>query len=373
MDRKIRRVRATKWVLKVLAGFALLGLLPQAALAQQESWKQKLDAITELAKKEGKLVVAGPQGRAWQTALQQFSQDYPGIKIEVTSFQGDEFWPRLQKERDVGQHLWDLRVGGINPSVWRIKGSGVFAKARDLMLLPELLDEKNWHGGFQMGFLDKDKQYFPSFCVYESKTAYVNTAFVTPADLPSIQNIVDPKWQGKIAILDPWGGSASITLALMYRHFGPDFLKKLLVDQKPVFVKDPRQATGWLASGKYPIAIGISNAALDEYQRAGIKLSMFQPPGIRIWSPGVCALMVFEKRPHPNATIVFINWLLRRDVQERLMSALKLNSRFRGVTSHMPPERTIDYDQIAEYESGQTEEYDQDMLKSAELVRSLLP
>jgi ABC-type Fe3+ transport system substrate-binding protein len=333
---------------------------------------ETLALARERAKKEGKLVVAGPQGRAWQVALQQFSKDVPEIKIEVTSFQGDEFWPRLQKEREVNRHLWDLRIGGINQTAWRIKDSGAFADARSMFLLPENAEEKNWAGGFSHMFLDKEKKYFPTFCFQESKTATINAEFVKPGEFPSVENLLDAKWREKIAILAPQGGSASITFALMYRHFGEGFIRKLLVDQKPIFVKDPRQAIGWLASGKYPISIGMSTNALEEYKKAGVNLDLFQPSGLRIWSPGVCALMVFEKRPNPNATLVFVNWLLSRDVQTKLLKAVTGNSRLAGVEP-FDPERLVDVKSIDSYESGQTEEFADDIIKAGELVRSLLP
>jgi len=358
---------------RVVAACLIASVCGSGAMAQQPNTpERRLAEARELAKKEGKLIVAGPQGRAWQVALQQFSRDIPEIKIEVTSFQGDEFWPRLQKEREVNRYLWDVRIGGINHTAWRIKDQGAFADVRSMFLHPEVADEKNWAGGFQHSFLDKEKKYFPSFCIQESKVATINANIIPESDLPTVQNLLDPKWREKIAILAPQGGSAAITFALMYHHFGDSFIRKLLVDQKPAFLKDPRQAIGWLASGKYPISIGMSTNALEEYKKAGVTLNLFQPSGLKIWSPGVCALMVLERRPNPNATLVFVNWLLTRDVQRSLLKQVTANSRIAGVEP-FDVDRQVPLNEVSSYESGQTEDFAEAMIKSADLVRSLLP
>jgi ABC-type Fe3+ transport system substrate-binding protein len=43
-----------------------------------------------------------------------------------------------------------------------------------------------------------------------------------------------------------------------------------------------------------------------------------------------------SKMPHPNATKVFVNWILTKDVQAKLMVATKLNSRRTDVPPGAP-------------------------------------
>src|SRR5210317_1240456 len=99
-------------------GLALVSASALTAAAADWPGKAKWDKVVAAAKKEGKLVVAGPSGRAWRGVLVKFQKDYPDIKISVTPFAGRDFWPRAMKEREVGKHLWDLRVGGAVATSW---------------------------------------------------------------------------------------------------------------------------------------------------------------------------------------------------------------------------------------------------------------
>jgi hypothetical protein len=51
-------------------------------------------------------------------------------------------------------------------------------------------------------------------------------------------------------------------------------------------------------------------------------------------------ICVFNKRPHPNATRVFVNWLLTRDVQIGLAQALDQASRRKDLPITTLPDET---------------------------------
>ena len=154
---------------------------------------------------------------------------------------------------------------------------------------------------------------------------------------------------------DPRGGSPLTTMGALYRQKGPDFIRKLVVDQKPVITNIPRQQTDWLVSGRYPIAFGVPSAALVEYRRNGGDVSgISKMTGTRQWSMGVGGITVPTRNPHPNATKVYVNWLLSRDVQAHLMKGVELNSRRKDVPQGQP-DASLDYSRIDDYIGGQTE------------------
>jgi len=68
---------------------------------------------------------------------------------------------------------------------------------------------------------------------------------------------------------------------------------------------------------------------------------------------------------------VFVNWLLSRDTQTRIMTALKLNSRRKDVPIG-DPAGAIDWSRYKDYVSGQSEEYYQAMADFKNLARSVL-
>ena len=69
------------------------------------------------------------------------------------------------------------------------------------MVLPEVKDPKYWWGGHL--WADNAKKYIYSFTAYMTETIWYNTTLVKPEEINSWDNLLDPKWKGKIAILDP--------------------------------------------------------------------------------------------------------------------------------------------------------------------------
>jgi iron(III) transport system substrate-binding protein len=352
-----------------LIGALSLALVSPAAAA--EDWSARWKQVAAAAEKEGTLNVAAPSGALWRERLMDFKKAYPKIDIKITPFAGRDFYPRLIKERDVGMYLWDVRVGGAETQAYDLIRSGGLASIRDMLILPEVADESNWYGGFDHMFLDDAHKYMLSFAAYESPLAFYNAKFVKADDLHSFPDLLNPRWKGKIALADPRGGSTAVSMAIAYQKFGADFIRKLLVDQEPAVVKNPRQIMDWFVSGKYPIAMGIPNTSFLEYAKRGIAYDAGKVSGLDIWSVGVGALQIPEPRPHPNATIVFVNWLLTRATQAEIMKAVDLNSRRKDVPV-VDPDRALDWSRIQDYACGQTEAFNPAMASFKKLAENIL-
>ena len=107
-----------------------------------------------------------------------------------------------------------------------------------MFILPEVADENNWNGGFDHMFSDNAKKFVPSFTAYSSPLAYYNTNVIKPGELKLFEDLLDPKWKGKIALVDPRGGSTAVSMAIVYQKFGEDFIRNLLTTQSPVIVRN---------------------------------------------------------------------------------------------------------------------------------------
>jgi iron(III) transport system substrate-binding protein len=291
--------------------------------------------------------------------------------VNATPFASRDFWPRLVKEREVGKYLWDLRVGGTDTNSYQLKDQGHMVMIRDQLILPEVADDKHWLGGWDAAFLDKEKKYFPAFCGYESPLGNYNTKFVKPEEMADFKSLLDPKWKGKIVMADPRGGSTIVSMGVVYKEFGPDFIRDLMTKQEPVIVKDPRQQMDFFLSGRHPIAIGLPNAIAVQYKQRGVSFEMNEIPGLPIWSVGVCGLQMPAQAPHPNAAKVFINWILTRDVQASIMKAVELNSR-RVDVPHGEPDRALKPALIDQYLGSQTEDVQPYQQKASDLLGSIL-
>ena len=208
----------------ILVLFALLA--PRSGRAAD--WETEWNKTVAAAKAEGQLVLSIPAGSVWKTELMRFQDTYPDIKVSATTFSGRDFWARFLKEREVGQFLWDVRIGGYDAQEYQIKQAGNMQPVRDLLLLPEVADNGKWHQGLDGSFLDREKKYIFAFIGVDQMTARYNTK-VVPRQLTA-QDLVDPKWSGKISMADPRGGSSLNGMGGLIRSYGDDFIRKLLVD-----------------------------------------------------------------------------------------------------------------------------------------------
>jgi len=339
----------------VAALLAMTTVFTFSATPARADWKADWDTTVSAAKKEGALVLSVPSGRAWRDALAKFQEAYPDIKTEMTPVASRDFWPRIVKEHEAGQHLWDLRIGGIDAPAYNMKNKGELAPVKPLFILPEITDEKNWGAGFNGLFLDKEKQFFPAFVAYESQSVYYNKAKLNGAAPPTMLTLDAPQWAGKISMADPRGGASLNVLVVMDKIFGDEPIKKLMA-QKPVITGEPRQMMDWLSSGRYPIAFGLPSATFVDYAARGASLGYFvKVQGIHLWSPGVGAIEYMVKAPHPNASKLFVNWLLSKDTQTMLMQAVKLNSQRVDVPQGDPNE-AVDAKIMSQYTCTQAEE-----------------
>ena len=135
----------------------------------------------------------------------------------------------------------------------------------------------------------------------------------------SSKELLNEKWKGKISTDDPAAaGRGANTAAIFYTHFGEEFVKRLYVDQKPVISRNRRQLTDWLARGTYPISLSISDDDAEQVRKDGFPVldvySLGDLPGVLSGGPYV--LSFANKAPHPNAAIVFLNWMASKEALE---------------------------------------------------------
>jgi len=341
-----------------------------AARAECQEWKTKWDKILADAKKEGKVAVAGPPGTAYRDVMRGFEKKYPEIALEFQSFTPSNFTARFSKERQAGQYLWDVYVTGPTGFDISAKKAGDLDPIRPLFILPEVLDEKAWFGGFDKAFLDSEKKYIFAFQAQITPQVLINREFVSEKDLNSIKGLLDPKWKGKIAINDPRvDGAGNGRIALWAGQLGEEFVRSLL-KQDVGLSRDDRQLADWLARGKYPIAIGVNETDIAELQKLGVG-SRVEPLGGKLaeaWrlSTGWGAARLVNKAPHINGAAVYVNWLLSKEGQTAWATTVSRPSRRIDVprVAGMSPEAGIDYFDIDREERVPLRDKAQEISKS---------
>jgi len=329
---------------------------PSTTGSTKAGWEAEWEETVAAAKREGTVVLSGPTRELWRRVLMTFEQDFPEIEVQYTGANSRDFWPRVYRERELGQYLWDLRVGGPDPQVYAAKDKGVLDPVRPVLLLPEVVDESKWAGGLDGIFFDTEKKYVVGFANFVSFMAYVNRDIIPETEFQSIEDLTNPRWKGKIVIQDPRGGAGLNSLQVMLKLYGEDFLKDLLTQQDLVVTSDLRQETEWLIRGRYPIAIGLVPDAFLVFQEQGLKFNIksLKDSG-RSVSTGTAGIQLLNRTLHPNAAKVYINWLLTKEVQTRISAATNQNSRHLEVPP-ADPEAVPDPQRLDAYIPSQVEE-----------------
>ena len=71
---------------------------------------------------------------------------------------------------------------------------------------------------------------------------YINTNLIGGDEIKKIDDLLDPRWKGKIVTSEVTQGYVYTPSTLIRDLKGEDFLRKLFVDQQPIMIRDRRQA-----------------------------------------------------------------------------------------------------------------------------------
>ena len=335
------------------------------------AWEAEWERVLALARQEGVVAVAGPPGAEYRTALAAFEQAHPAIKLEYNGASGRDFEPKLIAERQAGQYLVDVHVGGTS-TAFSLKSHGVFAPIRPALILPDVMDDGKWLWGFDWGFMDTDRQLMYGFEANLRPAIHVNRDFVPQSELSTVEQLLEPRWRGKISWNDPRvNGAGSGTAAHLVMVRGEDFWTRLL-QQEVVATRDLRQQAEWLVRGTYPIAGGVDTTFLVPFVREGLgrnvtPLALNTEAGGRL-EVGFGTAYLLDRAPHPNAARVYLNWLLSREGQVAWSTATARNSRRLDVAPS--PEAAPDPSKT--YATTNAEAAQDFQLRTQELARDVL-
>jgi iron(III) transport system substrate-binding protein len=324
---------------------AVLLTLPTFGAGAQE-WKKEWDKVLAAAKKEGVVFVYGPPGPFQREAVVTgWEKAFPDIKIEYTAARGTQILPKVIRERESGVYNWDAGLSSTDPTVYMLPPIKALAPLREALIDPDIFADSKWHGGFNEGFVDKDKKYFYSpMGLAGMNLGHVNRDCVKKEAFSKADDFMKPEFKGKIVTFDPLRpGSGSRSLWRLTVDKGTDWLKKMFIEQEVTISTDYRQMTEWLVSCRKPIALGIPDDPISQMQKQGIGKNIEELTGPAYfgnhgngWAGGNENVGIFNNPPHPNAAKLFVNWYLSRDGQATYAKLNKGNSRRKDVAPGDP-------------------------------------
>ena len=299
----------------------LLGYLRDGCAAQLSGesavWEAEWGRTLKAAEQEGEIsyYTLGDYG-----FLAGFEKKFPRIKVKVVPGKGADLLSRIMTERRAGKYLVDVaRIGNTSP--YALYQGKVLQPIASAFILPEVKDESKWWLG-KHHYVDPDGKYIfvPVGSVSVNMVA-LNTELVNPSELGSFWDLLNEKWRGKIVVLDPRsGGYGRSGARYVYYHpqLGAEYLRRLFTEQVVMVSRDYRQAIDWVAQRRFSILLFGNGDDVLRAKAQGLPLNVVDTSSWKeggALEPAAFTVAWMDKPPHPNASKIFINWLLSREGQ----------------------------------------------------------
>jgi iron(III) transport system substrate-binding protein len=295
---------------------------PSAAppAAAKPEWQVEWERVLAAAKGEGRVTVSGPPGDLIRRSITDaWRQAYPDIALDWQGGRTAESAAKLEAERRAGVYALDVFVGGTTTAATQVKPIGAMVPLKPALILPEVTDPRHWFGN-KLEFADADEWNLVFTTVPKAVLAFT-PGQVRYEDVDEVQELLDPRWKGKIVINDPipTGGGNSL-FRWLWHVLGPEKgaeYFRALREQAAVADRDQRRQVEWIARGRYPILLGPSDTLAQQLGEQGMEVELvtdFKGYGTTT-SASYGSIMMIDRPPHPNAAKVFVNWLLSQDGQ----------------------------------------------------------
>src|SRR5688500_3144486 len=167
----------------------LLAILAWAAsvLAQTKGSDKDWNALTDAAKKEGKVVVAGsPDPVMRNEIIPKFKERY-GIGVELLAGRSSEITARVKTERASGIYSVDVYLAGPDTTAVTLYGEKLIDPLLPLLVMPEVLDGTKWKRG-KLWFADPEERFAARPFSSVATMLFINTDHVKPEEMRSAKD-----------------------------------------------------------------------------------------------------------------------------------------------------------------------------------------
>lgn len=231
-----------------------------------------------------------------------------GIEVEVVTGGTSELISRIVAEKDnpLGDVLW----GGTCTSYIPIEE------------YLESFDSSEIDAINPIGIDDDHKWY--GFSIEPMIVCY-NTKLVTGDDIPTgWKDLIDPKWKGQIAVVDPTKSSAAFgTMMAIITAYGKDdgkgyeFIRELIKNTDGNILTSSSLSYKGVADGEFMIGLTGEESGL-KYIHDGADLGMVYPEE---GTDALCSpIAIIKGGPNAKSAQLFVNYMLSKQVHDQLAS-----------------------------------------------------
>ena len=272
------------------------------------------------AKKEGEVVFYTSLSLTdYPKIMPYFEKAYPFIKTNTYRATPSGVFTRVDTEARAGRYAVDV-VGSSPVEMWQLK----LRKLSTAYLSPE-------RKAMPSGSYDAEG-YWQAFEVTPLVLAF-NTRQVSGTEAPrSYQDLLNPKWKGKMSLGTEEYTWFSILLEFMGNKKSAEYLQALAKQDLQMPGSSSVMRVQLLLAGESAIAIAARGRRVTEYKQQGAPID-FRILDPYAGEPNLVALM--QRAPHPYSALLFIDWILSEDGQTRLAEAAGRISIRKGI-KHKP-------------------------------------
>ncbi len=302
--------------------------IPEVTKPGRLAWQVKWDNKVAAAKQEGEVLfyfIGAPDAR--KEVAEAFSNRF-GIKVEFVAGLPGELAQKIISEQKAGLYLADAINMGATTLITVLKPQGLLKPIEPELILPEVKDPQAWQIQ-SLPFIDKNGMVLGMLASY-GRFVTRNTDLVKEGEITSFEHLLNPKWKGKMVMLDPtMVGTGTAMCAFLGSIWGvektSEFLRGL-ARQETAMTRDKRMHVEWIAKGKYAIGIAPVPDEFAEFMALGSPLAYVSLAEGGSLSSATGALSVPARPAHPNASTVLLNWLLSKDGQAAYVKGIRLPS-----------------------------------------------
>lgn len=301
---------------------------PAAVSQPTDPWAQ----VEAAARKEGRLnaysfSLVGETGIAVAAA---FRKRY-GINVEIVTGPGASLAERIRAEKRAGQLYADFHDGSpVN--LHNMKATGLLTAVYPE--LPVSREKGVWHLDPVAADPD-DRVMLALIPVYFNP--YINTNLVKAGQEPkAYSDFLDRRWEGKLSIVDPVvsPGAYQMFVPLLEKGIvNEDYIKALGRQQLRFFTTVTHEMTS-LSRGEHEVSIRGSDAQASAFVREGAPVKAIALKEGTLVS--LRAISAIAGGPHPNATKLFIDWILGPEGQAVYTKSLGLAPLRKDVADSRP-------------------------------------
>jgi iron(III) transport system substrate-binding protein len=302
--------------------------------ATPASW----DSVLTKARAEGSVTVAGPGTVSTRRSLTKPFEERFGIRVEYDGSRNSDQRTQIINQRAAGIYQTDLWIAGFG-TFEGLDVTSLFEPLEPLMLLSEVKDPKAWLNGY-LWYDAKDRRIFAHSARLFGGLV-VNPQNIKSGTINSLKDLLRPQYKGKIISDDArvsGVGQGFFTYLYMGNEFGfgPSFIKKLIEDQDITFSRNSRQAADWIANGRYLLWPAPDTRPVAELMAKGVPIEHRCLDDGQWLSMGSGGVGLFNKAPHPNAAVIYLNWLLGKEGQVNYAEGGDTASRRVDVSAKIP-------------------------------------